>query len=484
MSASREKRMRKNTEVKAAPQQAPAKAAMPKAVKWIIAVVVILVALALAGVSLLFGSTYFHTNTVALTVGEHEISPAEFNYFYREAYYNMSQESPESSSYLSYMTDLIVEEAKNNAVQTYALYDAAIAEGYTLTEEEIAELDTEMEDMKSTAKAMGASNASQMLASVYGKGSNEKSYRAYREMYTIVARYTQDKTEEQDTSAEALAAYYAEHADELDTVTYRQFFLPLQGTMEETKALAETILEEAKADETVMDKYALEYASEDNKEHYETTENATLLKGVDKASANAEVADWLFEAARLDGDTASFENEEADGLYLVRFTARDDNDYNTVNVRHILISTQEATDEEAKKAAQEKAQATLDEFRNGDKTEESFAALAEEYSEDNADEGGLYENIFKGQMVTAFEDWCFDPARKSGDSGIVETEYGYHVMYFVSEGENLRDTMVETTILNNFFTEWTDELTAGYETATNDFAMGFVTTTVENYDNY
>ena len=379
------------------------------------------------------------------------------------------------------MTDMIVDEAKEAATQTYALYDAAVAEGYTLTEEEIAELDQEMAEMKETAKTMGATNANQMLASVYGKGCNEKTYRAYREVYTIVARYTQDKSDAQDTSAEAISAYYAEHANELDTVTYRQFFLSLQGTMEETKALAETILAEAKADETAMDKYALEYADENNKEYYETNENATLLKEVSKTSADTTVAEWLFEAGRTEGDTAYFENEVGSGLFLVRFTSRNDNNYNTVNVRHILIATDEAADEEAKKAAAEKAQAILDEFQNGDKTEESFAALAQEYSEDNADEGGLYENVFKGQMVTAFEDWCFDSARKAGDSGIVETEYGYHVMYFVSEGENYRDAMVKATILNDYFTEWTEGLTASYEVTADDFGMGFVTTTTETY---
>ena len=39
-------------------------------------------------------------------------------------------------------------------------------------------------------------------------------------------------------------------------------------------------------------------------------------------------------------------------------------------------------------------------------------------------------------MVTEFNDWCFDESRKPGDHGIVETSYGYHLMYFV-ENEGL-----------------------------------------------
>ena len=41
-----------------------------------------------------------------------------------------------------------------------------------------------------------------------------------------------------------------------------------------------------------------------------------------------------------------------------------------------------------------------------------------------------------GQMVTEFNDWCFDESRQPGDTGIVKTSYGYHIMYFSSTGEH------------------------------------------------
>lgn len=41
----------------------------------------------------------------------------------------------------------------------------------------------------------------------------------------------------------------------------------------------------------------------------------------------------------------------------------------------------------------------------------------------------------KGAYVQPFEDWSFDPSRQSGDTGIVESEYGFHVMYFVETNE-------------------------------------------------
>ena len=39
-------------------------------------------------------------------------------------------------------------------------------------------------------------------------------------------------------------------------------------------------------------------------------------------------------------------------------------------------------------------------------------------------------------MVQTFNDWCFDESRQPGDSGIVETDYGYHIMYFSGRCEH------------------------------------------------
>ena len=109
------------------------------------------------------------------------------------------------------------------------------------------------------------------------------------------------------------------------------------------------------------------------------------------------------------------------------------------------------------------AQAILDEWEAGEATEDSFAALAAEKTEDEGskENGGLYEDVYPGQMVTAFNDWCFDADRKPGDTGIVETEYGCHVMYYSGDSDITYRTYKITEVLRTeAYNQWSEDLLA------------------------
>ena len=77
-------------------------------------------------------------------------------------------------------------------------------------------------------------------------------------------------------------------------------------------------------------------------------------------------------------------------------------------------------------------------------SEATFADLANKNSADTgtALDGGGYQGIRKGQLMEALDAWCFDPARQSGDTTMIRSEYGLHVLYF-SKGYTEGEAMAE-----------------------------------------
>lgn len=212
---------------------------------------------------------------------------------------------------------------------------------------------------------------------------------------------------------------------------------------------------------------------------------------ISNITLHEDALEWLKQTERIAGEIKAFEvytyaehedeNHEhgddcgcsrtVDGYTIVLFTERDNNEVKLANVRHILVKFQGGTEdkdgnvtysETEKKTAKEEAEKLLKQWQDGAATEESFGELANKESDDQNGQvtnGGLYEDIYPGQMVEAFEDWCFAEGRKAGDTGIVETEYGFHVMYYSSTDEmSYRDLMIDYSMRVEDTEKWQKSL--------------------------
>ena len=106
----------------------------------------------------------------------------------------------------------------------------------------------------------------------------------------------------------------------------------------------------------------------------------------------------------------------------------------TRNVRHILFMT---TTYGSSEKAMEKANEVYEEWKKNGSSLDEFIKIAKEQSDDTGskESGGLYENVYEGQMVAQFEQWLFDDARKPGDTGVVLSSIGAHIMYYVGESD-------------------------------------------------
>jgi len=128
------------------------------------------------------------------------------------------------------------------------------------------------------------------------------------------------------------------------------------------------------------------------------------------------------------------------------------------DVRHILVAVEGGTEaedgtvtysEEEWATAKAEAERILQEWKDGEATEASFSLLAVSYTDDTASaaSGGLYTDVScDSSYMEAFENWAIDPARQAGDTAIVQTPYGYHIMYFV-RGEDYCNFLVAEEVI-------------------------------------
>jgi hypothetical protein len=198
---------------------------------------------------------------------------------------------------------------------------------------------------------------------------------------------------------------------------------------------------------------------------------------------NAPLAAWLAAENRQEGDidfiantttTVADDGTETtviNGYYVAYFKSKTDNQNPLSNVRHLLVKFEGGTEneetgeieysEEEKSAAKAEADEYLKTWNEGAKTEDSFIELVKAHSDDtSAEEGGLFEDIHpNSSYVENFLNWAIDDARYVGETGIVETEYGYHIMFYVGESElSYRDTLITEQLRSEAMTEWENGL--------------------------
>ena len=114
--------------------------------------------------------------------------------------------------------------------------------------------------------------------------------------------------------------------------------------------------------------------------------------------------------------------------------------------------------------SEEKAKAMLSswagKYRSG---EGSFAQLAYENSTDSASSllGGLYWHVTQGQLIPELDQWVFSPERKEGDTGVIRTDLGVHILYYAGGG-TLGDQQAKDALLTEKLTEFMNQCRENY----------------------
>lgn len=318
--------------------------------------------------------------------------------------------------------ELFADNAYDNAKNYMYYCEAAYASGY---------------DLSDTVKQAVKERAAELDPALYGRGVSEEDI--YNALYlsVLAAEYNGVIYENNVPSIEEIEKNKEENPLSCLHVNYLVYSVKYSKADQSAAAKAKETADEISLSKT-EDEFKLAVVK-----HYtngaitvidENDENVIkVISQIERDNityTDSELGDWLFkEAKAFETVVKQDTTNNCYNVYMLLTEPRIDTQ-KTVNVRHILVSYDDFDSKEAAKVEAERIYALY----NGG-SEDDFAVLATRYSADSGSYavGGLYKRVEKGSMVEEFDEWCFDSFRKTGDTAIVATSYGYHVMYFVSD---------------------------------------------------
>lgn len=461
-----------------------------------VGLVVIVFAIAL----MVWNSGLLQRSLTALNLNGVKYSAADVQYYYTSVYTTYANQyafDPNTSvkkqvyreeaqmSWYDYLMDQALETLHDNA----ALAAKARSEGFSLTEESQTELNAFLSQLNTAWINYGYNSRDAFIKASFG------SYMTYDRLSELVgmeylaADYAQSKLDAIDHPQADYAAYYQEHADELDTIVYSQLTFrasvpstddqgnPVELTDEEKASQLEfaKLEQKALADE-VRAKLENGAKVEDLAEEYKDQLYSSVLSRRSTASSasTSSYGEWLLDPARKPGDVtlSGLDLDSAVNYYVAVFEERLLDQDSTHNVRRILVQagdsgstpTQAQYDE-----AEKKAQDLLDQWKAGEATEDSFSDLAVSESTESATAqlGGLVSNITPNSSYGEdFLNWSTDPARKEGDTGLVKTETGWYVTYYVSSGDPIWRQTVAARLQEQDFDQLAADASQGWTVST------------------
>ena len=410
-------------------------------------IAVVFVAVAIAAV--IYRSNLIPKMSTAAVIGGEKYSAAEVDFYYQNAYSSfmsnqnisymigylglntsaplkqqtVSEEAAGILATLGYSDaekdqtwyDFFLTQALNQMAAVQAGLNAAQAENFVYPAGVQAQYDDSMASLKTAAQASGLS-VNAYLANNFGPLITEKIYSqqilrmlqfdAYANAYAGSLTYPADKLE----------STYNENPNAYDKATYEcvTFSGTAPSTTDEDGNTVEPTEEEAVAAQEAAKAAAEEMlASFQSGIGLEALANANELASYSDVNGGSYsgnvVTEWVFHPDRTAGDAAVLESGTT--YYVVVFYDHYREEYETIDIRHILIQPEagtlsaedegyEAEQAQLKSAAATKANELLAQWQAGEATEESFAALAMQESSDTSKyDGGLYTRVAQGQMV-------------------------------------------------------------------------------------
>ncbi|MCR5636651.1 MAG: peptidyl-prolyl cis-trans isomerase [Clostridiales bacterium] len=365
-----------------------------------------------------------------------------------------SQQKDSDTTWRDYFLDKAEEAVKDMLIVAEAAYSA----GYELGSDEEAKIDEYMSNIN---------------IDEYPKGVSLEDIRRAEELYTLAISYDEKLYDGFKYTDEQLEQYYKNNENKYKCASYRYYSFSYSLDSDEsdfTLSKEEATdyakrLQSCKNEDEFTDtiaRFCREWIPDITDEQIQSELNETKTVNAPFFAGDG-FNEWAFNGKRKVNDVYYELSEEYQTVSVYMLTELPHRrEESSVNVRHILFTIE---DSDFDYLTLEQASTVLTEWELSGKTTEKFDELAAEYSDDKASakNGGLYENVIQGETVTEFDSWCFDKNRKPGDYEIIKTDYGYHIMYFVSTGEETWKIQVQSDMISEDYDKLYDNLREKYD---------------------
>lgn len=464
------------------------------------AVLAVIVLATTIGYSAFNNSGFILRRTESITTEHYSVDNAVLSFYFYNMYQNFMEQNEMLVPYLGLDTTkslkaqictlagdnttwfkFFMDQAVSELKTTLLFCEEANTRGITLEDSDYDMIDTYIDSMEAQAKAEGYTKAF-FIRAIYGKGVKEQDVRRALELSALSSKcYNAIVSEYEYTDAD-YDAYIEENPDALLHYSYATVSMSTADGMVEGDITAEILASfkekfAAVTNKEEFDEVAFDYLKNNAYKSYTDKTDEDILAEIEGFTVEnalykaGEFADWAKSAEGKVNEVYFTESEDGTSLDASILLAKPAlAEYDSVNVRHILLTTDTY---ETIDAARAKGEELLAQWKAGEATADAFGALAAEFSEDGA-ENGLYENVRKGDMVAAFNDWIFTEGRAAGDTGIVETEYGIHVMYMDGFGVPAWKLEADNALKSAAFKADQDEMAEKYTVTVDDVAVAMV----------
>ena len=462
----------------------------------IISILVVSVFLLFTLGAILLNSGFIRREVGVINIGGIAFSAAEFDFFYNNAYEEYAQwvNQLEEESGMPGLTegmlpvmgrsfkeqiydeetgqtwaDFITDNTISRMEYLVQVYNAAKADGFELSEDELESLHSMMDSMAMQAEASNFPSVDDLVRQYYGPSMSADTYLRLNVFLMTVDTYEAGINPEISITQADIDEAYIENRNEFDVYHARVIEVSSEEFgFEESSAWARDIASRVETEDDFITE-ALNF----NPELYSAPDSTML--SIQGGWLPEFLSTWFTDESRAYGDVTVLDDELNGLSYIIFYLSRDDNKYQLVNIRQMVVAREREdailTDDEARVRAEElEAQ-----FREGGATPEAMEAIVFSHIETEDLDGGHYTNIgkvmyesastglFVTKMAPEVEEWLFAPGRQVGDFELIRSEsFGYHIVYIDGFGDVLSDIMVEDylteTGLAEARQEWRDSL--------------------------